>query len=138
MSDSAAPEFASFHELEQLVHSLGEELAGFRKRALTAESRLKAFEAASGPTDLFSHERLAAIEQENAELRRRLASATERTNQVVAQLRSATAARAYRRSMSEKRSSVKVTIVGQELTIEAMRRRSTASPHTSIGRFAPS
>ena len=87
MSDSAAPEFASFHELEQLVRSLGEELAGFRKRALTAESRLKAFEAANGPTDLFSHERLAAVEQENAELRRRLVAATERTNQVVAQLR---------------------------------------------------
>jgi hypothetical protein len=55
VSDSAAPEFASFHELEQLVHSLGEELAGFRKRALTAEARLKALEVASGPTDLFSH-----------------------------------------------------------------------------------
>ena len=87
MSDSVAPEFASFHELEQLVHSLGEELAGFRKRALTAEARLKALEAATGPTDLFSHERLAVAEQENAELRRRLAAAMERTNQVVAQLR---------------------------------------------------
>ena len=87
MSDSAPPEFASFHELEQLVHSLGEELAGFRKRALTAEARLKALEVASGPTDLFSHERLAVAEQENAELRRRLSAATERTNQVVAQLR---------------------------------------------------
>lgn len=87
MSDSAPPEFASFHELEQLVRNLGEELAGFRKRALSAESRLKALEAAAGPADLFSHERLAAAEQENAELKRRLASAMERTNQVVAQLR---------------------------------------------------
>ena len=87
MSDSAPPEFASFHELEQLVRNLGEELAGFRKRALSAESRLKALEAASGPADLFSHERLAAAEQENAELKRRLAAAMERTNQVVAQLR---------------------------------------------------
>jgi len=87
VSDSVAPEFASFHELEQLVHSLGEELAGFRKRALTAEARLKALEAATGATDLFSHERLAVAEQENAELRRRLAAAMERTNQVVAQLR---------------------------------------------------
>ena len=87
MSDSAAPESASFHELAQLVHNLGEELAGFRKRALTAEGRLKALESANGPTDLFSHERLAVVEQENADLRRRLAAATERTNQVVAQLR---------------------------------------------------
>ena len=87
MSDSAPPEFASFHELEQLVRNLGEELAGFRKRALSAESRLKSLEAANGPADLFSHERLAAAEQENADLKRRLAAATERTNQVVAQLR---------------------------------------------------
>jgi len=87
VSDSAGPEFASFLELAQLVHSLGEELAGFRKRALTAEGRLKTLEAVNGPTDLFSHERLAVAEQENADLRRRLAAATERTNQVVAQLR---------------------------------------------------
>lgn len=87
MSDTAAPELASFHELEQLVRNLGDELAGFRRRALSAETRLKTFEAANGPADLFSHERLAAVEQENAELKRRLAAATERTNQVVAQLR---------------------------------------------------
>jgi len=87
VSDSVPPEFASFHELEQLVRNLGEELAGFRKRALTAEGRLKALDAANGPAYLFSHERLAAVEQENAELKRRLESATERTNQVVAQLR---------------------------------------------------
>ena len=87
MSDSAPPESAAFRELELLVRNLGEELAGFRRRALAAESRLKAIEAASGPADLFSHERLAAAEQENTDLRRRLATATERTNQVVAQLR---------------------------------------------------
>jgi predicted nucleic acid-binding Zn-ribbon protein len=87
VSDSAPPEIASFHELEQLVRSLGDELAGFRKRALSAENRLKALEVANAPGDLFSHERLAAAEQENAELKRRLAAATERTNQVVAQLR---------------------------------------------------
>lgn len=87
MSDSVAPDLASFRELEQLVRSLGEELAGFRRRALAAEGRLKAIEAINGPGDLFSHERLAAAEQENAELHQRLALATERTNQVVAQLR---------------------------------------------------
>jgi hypothetical protein len=87
VSDSVPPDLASFHELEQLVRSLGEELAGFRRRALHSEGRLKSLEAANAPGDLFSHERLAAAEQENAELRRRLAAATERTNQVVAQLR---------------------------------------------------
>src|SRR5688572_33449886 len=57
VSDSAPPDFVAFHELEQLVRSLGEELAGFRRRALAAEGRLKALEVANGPTDLFSHER---------------------------------------------------------------------------------
>ena len=87
MSDNAPPDFTAFNELEQLVRNLGDELAGFRRRALAAEARLKALEAANGPADLFSHERLAAIEQENLDLKRRLADATERTNQVAAQLR---------------------------------------------------
>jgi len=87
VSDSAAPDLGSFHELEQLVRNLGDELAGFRRRALSAENRLRALEAVNGPADLFSHERLAAAEQENADLKRRLEAATERTNQVVAQLR---------------------------------------------------
>ena len=87
MSDSARPDLTSFRELEQLVRALGEELAAFRRRALHAESRLKALEAASPTGDLFSHERLAAVETENAELRRRLELATERTQQMIAQLR---------------------------------------------------
>jgi predicted nucleic acid-binding Zn-ribbon protein len=87
VSDSALHESVAFRELEQLVRNLGEELAGFRRRALSAENRLKALEAAHGPSDLFSHEKLAAVEHENADLKRRLADATERTNQVAAQLR---------------------------------------------------
>ena len=86
MSDSAN-DVTAFHELEQLVRSLGEELSGFRRRALAAEGRLKTLEAANAPGDLFSHERLAAVEHENADLKQRLFAATERTNQVVAQLR---------------------------------------------------
>lgn len=87
MSDSAAPDLATFQELEQLVRSLGDELAGFRKRALSAEAKLKSLEPAHGPGELFSHERLAAVEQENMELRKRLAAATENATQIVAQLR---------------------------------------------------
>ena len=86
MSDSGN-DVAAFHELEQLVRNLGEELSGFRRRALAAEGRIRALEAANAPGDLFSHERLAAAEQENADLKQRLSAATERTNQVVAQLR---------------------------------------------------
>ena len=86
MSDSEN-DVTAFHELEQLVRNLGEELSGFRRRALSAEGRLKTLESANAPGDLFSHERLAAVEQENADLKQRLSAATERTNQVVAQLR---------------------------------------------------
>jgi predicted nucleic acid-binding Zn-ribbon protein len=86
VSDSVS-DVAAFHELEQLVRNLGEELANFRRRALAAENRLKAIEATNAAGDLFSHERLTTCEQENAELRQRLSAATERTTQVVAQLR---------------------------------------------------
>lgn len=79
MSDSARPEKAAFKELESLVRHLGEELAGFRRRALQAEARLKEIDTAatSGkPTP----ERLAALERENKDLTRRLKAATERIN----------------------------------------------------------
>ncbi len=77
MSDSARPEKAAFKELESLVRHLGEELTGFRKRALQAEARLKEIDTAassSKPTP----ERLAALERENKDLTRRLRTSTER------------------------------------------------------------
>ena len=79
MSDSARPEKAAFKELETLVRHLGDELSGFRRRALQAEARLKEIDTAASsgkPTP----ERLAALERENKELARRLKSATERIN----------------------------------------------------------
>jgi len=79
VSDSARPEKAAFKELESLVRHLGEELTGFRKRALQAEARLKEIDTAassSKPTP----ERLAALERENKDLTRRLRTATERIN----------------------------------------------------------
>ena len=45
MSDHVHPEQAALAELTRLVRHLGEELAGYRKRALTAEARLKALDA---------------------------------------------------------------------------------------------
>ena len=41
MSDSDRPEHRAYRELELLVRNLGDELAGFRRRALMAEARLK-------------------------------------------------------------------------------------------------
>ncbi|MCR4341156.1 MAG: hypothetical protein NUW01_14865 [Gemmatimonadaceae bacterium] len=86
MSDSARPEKAAFKELESLVRHLGEELSGFRRRALQAEARLKEIDTAatSGkPTP----ERLAALERENKDLTRRLKAATERVNGMLERVR---------------------------------------------------
>lgn len=86
MSDSARPEKAAFKELESLVRHLGEELSGFRRRALQAESRLKEIDTAassSKPTP----ERLAALERENKDLTRRLRTATERINGMLDRVR---------------------------------------------------
>ena len=87
MSDNVLPEAEAFAELESLVRSLGEELASFRRRALTAEARLKTIEAATRTGDLFSEERLATAERENAELRSRLGGAAEQTRQMLEQVR---------------------------------------------------
>ena len=86
MSDSARPEKAAFKELESLVRHLGDELSGFRRRALQAEARLKEIDTAassSKPTP----ERLAALERENKDLNRRLKTATERINGMLERVR---------------------------------------------------
>jgi hypothetical protein len=87
VSDSAPPDVAAFRELEQLVHHLGEELATFRRRAINAESRLKRLESMSRDVAGVSLERLAEAERENAELKKRLGTATERTRQMLDRVR---------------------------------------------------
>lgn len=86
MSDSARPERAAFHELEQLVKHLGDELASFRRRALQAEARLKTLES-TGVKGVVSPERVQYLERENAGLEKRLASARERTQQMIDRVR---------------------------------------------------
>jgi hypothetical protein len=61
------------------VRSLGEELARFRKRALSAEARIRQVETAGETGDLFSGDRVASLEAENRELRQRLDAAASRT-----------------------------------------------------------
>ena len=87
-------------ELRTLVHRLGEEVGGFRRRALQAEARVRELETAlaaatrppakaedadpasqmNGPV---TFERLAALERENADLRRRLDEAATRVRQLL-------------------------------------------------------
>ena len=84
MSDSDRPEHRAYRELEVLVRELGDELAGYRRRALVSEERLKMLEANDGSSarpDL--RERVAELEQENAALRSRLELATARTKSML-------------------------------------------------------
>ena len=91
MSDSERPEIAAFRDLEQLVRHLGDELAGFRRRALLAESRLRDLESEDRAPDVTQQraldERVTELEHENAVLRARLDSATERTRQMLERVR---------------------------------------------------
>jgi len=85
-SDSERPELEAFEELQQLVRHLGDELATFRKRALQAEARVKAFESAPGGARV-NPERVDRLERENADLKKRLESARARTRQVLDRVR---------------------------------------------------
>jgi hypothetical protein len=85
-SDSERPDIETFQELQQLVRHLGEELATFRRRAQQAESRVKAFDSASGGPRV-NPERVDRLEKENADLKRRLEAARARTKQVLDRVR---------------------------------------------------
>lgn len=91
MSDSVRPEITAFHELEQLVRHLGDELAGFRRRALLAESRVRELETEESQPDVREQrersERMSQLEHENAVLKARLESATTRTRQMLERVR---------------------------------------------------
>ena len=82
-SDNARPEVVAFQELSLLVRHIEDELASFRKRALAAEARVKELEAISGdePTDIV------ALTRENADLKKRLDAATDRTRQLLERVR---------------------------------------------------
>jgi hypothetical protein len=51
MSANARADVEAFRELESLVRALGEQLASFRQRALTAESRLREIDSAADHPD---------------------------------------------------------------------------------------
>jgi hypothetical protein len=84
MSEHVRPDLEAFRELESLVRNLGEQLAGYRERALTAEERLRRLDSTSDdPEPPRVRERIWALEQENASLRGRLDAATARTRSVL-------------------------------------------------------
>ena len=85
MSDHERPEAAAFRELEALVRHVGEELATFRRRALHAESQLKALDGQDG--DVAASPRVVKLQTENAALRGRLDAAAERARTLLNRVR---------------------------------------------------
>ena len=83
MSDPARPDQAAFADLQHLIGLLGEELGGFRRRAIAAEQRAKQLANDGDAPTLFepsaAHARVAELEAENAALKARLGRATDRT-----------------------------------------------------------
>lgn len=86
MSDSERPDLAAFRELEALIRALGEEMAGWRRRALHAESQLKAATPRSAG-DAALDPRMVELQRENAELRTRLDVVGERTRRLLDRMR---------------------------------------------------
>ena len=91
MSDSERPEGVAFRELEQLVRHLGDELAGFRRRALVAEARVRELEVEGSQPGVREQrelgDQLTKLEHDNAVLRGRLESATARTKAILDRVR---------------------------------------------------
>jgi hypothetical protein len=85
VSDNERPEIAAFRELELLVRHLGDELASFRRRALQAETQLRAVEARGA--SMGDLHRLEALEAENGVLRRRLETAAGRAQSMLERVR---------------------------------------------------
>lgn len=85
-SSSERPDLAAFAELQHLVRSLTEELAGFRRRALQAETRLKETERVTSSGGV-SSARVVALEKENRVLRERLEAATTKVRAVLDRVR---------------------------------------------------
>ena len=88
MSDNALIDNRAVRELEVLVHHLADELAGFRRRALLSEARLKDLEGHDQPArhaDLTA--RVAQLERDNDRLQAKLESAGARAKQMLERVR---------------------------------------------------
>ena len=86
MSDPERPDAAAFRELKSVMRSLVDELAGFRKRALAAEAKVKGFESATG-SSAKTGARLAQLEAENARLRNQVDKARASTKGMLEKVR---------------------------------------------------
>jgi hypothetical protein len=92
VSDRDRPDLEAFQHLESVIRAVGEEMAGWRRRAKVAEARVQELEREAGPTPPEpepppTDPRVAELERENAELRARLEGARERTQQLLNRMR---------------------------------------------------
>ncbi len=84
MSEHGQPENPAVEELGALVRHLADELAGFRRRALTAEAKLKELEGVEGgAVNVDLAQRCAKLEQDNERLGVKLETATARAKQML-------------------------------------------------------
>ncbi|MFL5494182.1 MAG: hypothetical protein ACJ8DC_07330 [Gemmatimonadales bacterium] len=84
------PDMPALAELERVLHSIAEELAGWRRRSLRAEAELKEAQASGGVVAgaelKESRQRVLDLETENQVLRQRIDAAKERLRVLAARL----------------------------------------------------
>jgi chromosome segregation ATPase len=84
------PDMPALAELEKVLHSIAEELAGWRRRSLRAEAELKEAQASGGVVAgaelKESRQRVLELETENQALRQRIDAAKERLRVLAARL----------------------------------------------------
>lgn len=85
MSSDARPDLAALGELERVLGHLSEELAAWRRRALTAETQRS--ELGLDTDIVAARERVIELEDENTEFKRRLEGARARVVELLARLR---------------------------------------------------
>jgi len=88
MSDNVQADLRPIQELETLVRHLAEDLAGYRRRALVAEARLKEIESQEGgAANLELASRVTQLERDNERLQSKLDAATDRARQMLDRVR---------------------------------------------------
>lgn len=89
MSDNDRPDLAALQEMEQLIRALGDEMAGWRRRAQAAENRLRELGVEGGQPRpaVEGDNRDGALESENQELRSRIEVARTRTTVLAERMR---------------------------------------------------
>jgi hypothetical protein len=85
VSSEDRPEFQALDELRDVLHSVTEELAAWRRRALKAESDQT--ELGLGQDVVANREKVVALEAENTDMQQRLEAARSRVEELLTRLR---------------------------------------------------